>query len=63
MFAMSEAEVSKPDNLIQGTCFIAGRCLKVLFDSRVTHFFVSRLYVDELGRQSESYTLNFWFLH
>lgn len=37
------------DNLIQGTCFIAGRCLKGLFDSEATHSFVSRLCVDELG--------------
>jgi len=37
------------DGLIQGTCFIVGRGLKVLFDSGATHSFVSSLCVDELG--------------
>jgi len=37
---MSEVDVTESDNLIQGTWFIVGRCLKVLFDSGVTHSFV-----------------------
>jgi len=49
VFAMSGAEVTEADNLIQGTCFIVGRCLTVLFDSGVTHFFVPKLCVDEIG--------------
>ena len=49
VFAMSGAKVTESDNLIQGTCFIAGRCLKVLFDSGATHFFVSKLCVDDIG--------------
>jgi len=47
VFAISGAEVS---NLILGTCFIAGRWLKVLLDSGATHFSLSRLCVDELGQ-------------
>ena len=49
VFVMSGAKVIESDNLIQGTCFIAGRCLKVLFDSRATHSFVSKLCVDDIG--------------
>ncbi|XP_068467087.1 uncharacterized protein [Phaseolus vulgaris] len=46
---MSGAEASQSGNLVQGLCYIAGRCVKVLFDSGVTHSFVSSLCVDELG--------------
>ena len=49
VFVMTGAEAAGSDGLIQGTCFIAGRGLKVLFDSRATHSFVSSLCVDELG--------------
>jgi len=49
VFAMLGAKVTESDNLIQGTCFIAGRCLKVLFDSGATHSFVSKLCVDDIG--------------
>ena len=49
VFVMLGAKVTESDNLIQGTCFIAGRCLKVLFDSGATHSFVSKLCVDDIG--------------
>jgi len=49
VFAMTGAEAAGSDGLIQGTCFIAGRGLKVLFDSGATYSFVSHLCVDELG--------------
>jgi len=42
VFSMSGAETSQSGNLVQGVCYIAGRCVKVLFDSGATHSFVCR---------------------
>lgn len=49
VFAMTGAEASQSGNLVQGVCYIAGRCVKALFDSGATHSFVSSLCVAELG--------------
>ncbi|XP_027337061.1 uncharacterized protein LOC113850699 [Abrus precatorius] len=55
VFAMSGAEASQSEELIRGKCIIKGRLLDVLFDSGVTHSFISvdcvkslNLYVIEL---------------
>jgi len=62
VFAMSRVNVTESYNLIQGTCFITGRCLKVLFDSGVTHSFVSKLCVDDIGLPTTELHLKLWFL-
>ncbi|XP_058778997.1 uncharacterized protein LOC131652998 [Vicia villosa] len=41
VFALSSVEVSKPYNLIRGTCFINGVFLIVIVDTGVTHSFIS----------------------
>ncbi|XP_020231057.1 uncharacterized protein LOC109811672 [Cajanus cajan] len=41
VFALSGAEASRSENLIQGTCFIAETPFVVLFDSGATHSFIS----------------------
>lgn len=41
VFYMTEAEVSQSGNFGSSFFLLGGRCVKVLFDFRVTHFFVS----------------------
>ncbi|XP_027903705.1 uncharacterized protein LOC114163598 [Vigna unguiculata] len=46
---MTGTEANKSGNLIIGSCVITGRSLCVLYDSGVTHSFVSESIVLELG--------------
>nr|KYP53511.1 Transposon Ty3-G Gag-Pol polyprotein [Cajanus cajan] len=49
VFALSGAEASRSENLIQGTCFIAETPFVVLFDSGATHSFISVSCVQKLN--------------
>jgi len=46
---MTGIKADRSGNLIIGSCVIIGRCLHVLYDSGVTHSFVSESIVVELG--------------
>jgi len=46
---MAGAEAASSGNLVMGYCVIASKCLCVLYDSGVTHSFVSESCVQELG--------------
>jgi len=48
VFTLNGAEASKSKYLIQGRCFINGIPFLVLFDSGVTHSFISCLCVEKL---------------
>lgn len=41
VFTLSGVEASESDDLIQGTCFIDGTQLTLLYDSGATHEFIS----------------------
>jgi len=49
VYAMSGAEASGSGNLVMGSCMIAGTSCCVLYDSGVTHSFVSNACVERLG--------------
>jgi len=49
VYATTGAEAAGSGNLVMGRCMIAGESLCVLFDSRVTHSFVSIACVERLG--------------
>ncbi|XP_057418347.1 uncharacterized protein LOC130712534 [Lotus japonicus] len=49
VFAISWEQAAVTDDLIQGTCTIAGNFLMVLFDSGATHSFIAEEYVKRLG--------------
>lgn len=49
IYAMSRAKASVSSNLIVGSCLIYDRSLSMLFDSQVTHFFVSNYCLQELS--------------
>ncbi|XP_057432389.1 uncharacterized protein LOC130725155 [Lotus japonicus] len=49
VFAISGEQVAVTDELIQGTCIIAGTSLMVLFDSGATHSFIAEECVKKLG--------------
>jgi len=46
---MTGTEATGSSNLVVGCCVIVGKSLCVLYDSGVTHFFVSKSCVQELG--------------
>jgi len=46
---MTGAEVAEDHDLIQGTCFIKGKTLNVLYDSGATHSFISNYCVQHLN--------------
>jgi len=48
VFTLNSTEASKSKDLILGKCFISGIPLLVLFDSGVTHSFISYLCVKKL---------------
>ena len=48
MFALSGVVAAQSDDLIQGMCFISQFPLVVLYDSDVTHSFISRVCVEKL---------------
>jgi len=41
VYTLSSTEIAKNHDLIQGTCFIKGKTLNVLYDSGATHSFIS----------------------
>ena len=49
VYAMTRAEVAGSGNLVMGRCVIADKSACVLYDSRVTHSFVSETCVQRLG--------------
>ncbi|XP_057440110.1 uncharacterized protein LOC130731976 [Lotus japonicus] len=49
VFAISGGQAAITDDLIQGTCRIAGTSLMVLFDSGATHSFIAQDCVKKLG--------------
>ncbi|XP_057426059.1 uncharacterized protein LOC130719448 [Lotus japonicus] len=49
VFAISGEQAAVTDDLIQGTCLIAGTSLMVLFDSGATHSFIAEDCVKRLG--------------
>ncbi|XP_057445436.1 uncharacterized protein LOC130737635 [Lotus japonicus] len=49
VFAMYGEQATVTDDLIQGTCVIAGTSLMVLFDSGATHSFIAEECVEKLG--------------
>ena len=49
VFALSGADVAQSNDLIQGMCFISQVPLIVLYDSGVTHLFISRVCVEKLA--------------
>ncbi|XP_057452518.1 uncharacterized protein LOC130744344 [Lotus japonicus] len=49
VFAISGEQAAVTDDLIQGTCVIAGTSLMVLFDSGATHSFIAEECVKKLG--------------
>ncbi|XP_057418304.1 uncharacterized protein LOC130712492 [Lotus japonicus] len=49
VFAISGEQATVTDDLIQGTCVIAGTSLMVLFDSGATHSFIAEHCVKKLG--------------
>ncbi|XP_028242165.1 uncharacterized protein LOC114420478 [Glycine soja] len=49
VFALSGADAAQSDDLIQGMCFISQVPLVVLYDSGVTHSFISRVSVEKLA--------------
>ncbi|XP_017428775.2 uncharacterized protein LOC108336836 [Vigna angularis] len=49
VYALTGAEAAKSGTLIIGCCIIAGRDLNVLFDSGVTHSFLSETLIQELN--------------
>ncbi|XP_057432279.1 uncharacterized protein LOC130725034, partial [Lotus japonicus] len=49
VFAISGEQAAVTDDLIQGTCLIAGTSLMVLFDSGATHSFIAEDCVERLG--------------
>ncbi|XP_057452408.1 uncharacterized protein LOC130744233 [Lotus japonicus] len=49
VFAMSGEQAVVTDDLIQGTCVIAGTSLMVLFDAGATHSFIAEECVKKLG--------------
>ncbi|XP_057432282.1 uncharacterized protein LOC130725036 [Lotus japonicus] len=49
VFSMSGEQAAVTDDLIQGTCVIAGTSLMVLFDSGATHSFIAEECVKQLG--------------
>ena len=48
MFSLSGTDVAQSDDLIQGMCFISQVPLVVLYDSGVTHSFISYVCVEKL---------------
>nr|KYP37887.1 hypothetical protein KK1_040888 [Cajanus cajan] len=48
VFALSGAEATQFEDLIEGMCFINGTPLTVLYDSGATHFFISHACVSKL---------------
>ena len=49
VYAMTGAEAASLGNLVMGYCVIAGMKCCVLYDSGVTHFFVSDVCVKRLS--------------
>ena len=41
VYTLSSTEIAQNHDLIQGTCFIKGKTLNVLYDSGATHSFIS----------------------
>ncbi|XP_027368330.1 uncharacterized protein LOC113874295 [Abrus precatorius] len=58
VFAMNGSETSKSDDLIRGKCIINDRLCDVLFDSSVTHSFVSMDCVNGIGLPISSVPYN-----
>nr|KYP48751.1 Transposon Ty3-I Gag-Pol polyprotein [Cajanus cajan] len=48
VYTMTGTEAAQNHDLIQGTCFIKGKTLNVLYDSGATHSFISNDYVQHL---------------
>ena len=48
VFALTRVKAIASDSLIQGTCFIQGHPLVVLYDSGATHSFISYACVEKL---------------
>ena len=48
MFAITGAQASQSDRLVQGVCLLAGHSLHVLYDSGATHSFISSSCVEAL---------------
>lgn len=48
-FALSRADTAQPDDLIQGMFFIRQVPLVVLYDSRATYSFISRVSIEKLS--------------
>ena len=49
VFTLNAEEATQSNDLIEGKCEVNDRTLTLLYDSGVTHFFVSHDYVDRLG--------------
>ena len=58
MLALSGVDVAQSDDLIQGMCFISQVPLVVLYDSGVTHSFISRVCVEKLALPVSSLKFN-----
>ena len=49
VFAMSGAETTASDDLIQGKCYVQSQLVDVLYDSGHTHSFISHACIERLG--------------
>ena len=49
VFAMTANDAMQSDALIQGQCYVKNRFLTVLYDSGVSHSFISLTVARELG--------------
>jgi len=58
VYTLSGTETAQNHDLIQGTCFIKGRTLNVLYDSGATHSFISNDCVKDLKLQISSLDTN-----
>jgi len=58
VYTMSGIETAQNHDLIQGTCFIKGKILNVLYDSGVTHSFISKDSVNDLKFPISSLDIN-----
>nr|KYP35134.1 hypothetical protein KK1_043846 [Cajanus cajan] len=58
VYTMTGTEAAQNNDLIQGTCFIKGKTLNVLYDSGATHSFISNYCVQHLQLSVSSLETN-----